>query len=121
MKRIAFDLDGVLMPEMPVCDRPFSLPAKGLKELVNQVYLTGKAIVCIYTARPWTDYRITHAWLVQHGFKFHMLLMGKWPYDLLIDDRSTTNPFDALRLMNLVGEVPSEKEPEPFKGILHGI
>lgn len=96
MIRVAFDIDGTLIPEMSSGDKPYAKPFLHMKELINKLYESGKVFVCIYTARPWGDYRITKEWLDNNDIRHHLLLMGKFNFDLLIDDRATWNINDSL-------------------------
>jgi histidinol phosphatase-like enzyme len=104
-KVIAVDLDDTL------CFRPKEVehlgadkykhckPILGNIEYVNALYDNGHTIV-IYTARGMFTYNFdvskiysnlytpTLAHLDEWGVKFHQLIMGKYPYDYLLDDKA---------------------------------
>ena len=96
MKRLGFDIDGTLLPETPVADRFLTPPWEERKQMVNRLKGDGHFIALI-TARPWSDYRITEAWLKKHGIKYDVLVMGKFPVDLMLDDRSESSHSLFLR------------------------
>jgi 7-cyano-7-deazaguanine synthase in queuosine biosynthesis len=84
-KVIAFDLDGVLCRESGAYPDRESFPER--IEEVNQLFEQENLIV-IYTARLEEDREETLHWLLKNQVKFHLLVLNKIPFDLLIDDRS---------------------------------
>lgn len=88
MKRLAIDLDGTLCPEGPAHERPYQPAKTKWVELVNRAYEAGWDVT-IYSARHWNDLRMTQDWLKANAVSFHRIVLGKVPYDLLIDDRAT--------------------------------
>ena len=44
--------------------------------------------VVVYTARSWSEYRVTKKWLDDHGFEYDGLQMGKPVADVWVDDRA---------------------------------
>lgn len=90
MKRLAFDLDGTILHEMPVCDRYFATCIERVRSVIIKAKEAGHFVV-IYTARPWSDYRITEAWLKTNSIPYDLLLCGKYNFDILLDDRATNS------------------------------
>lgn len=96
MKRIVFDIDGTLCEERETFERGLAQPKKEIIELVNEVYAQG-VFVILYTARSWSEYRITETWLKGNGVHYNLLMCGKPVYDLWVDDRSV-NPNNIEKL-----------------------
>ena len=120
-KTIAFDLDDVL------CYRPDGFEHLGPDkydycqpyieniDLVNSLYDDGYKIV-IYTARGMSQFKgdvidiYTHLFsktndqLTSWGLKYHLLVMGKIHYDVLIDDKvlnsTNINKKDIIDFIN---------------------
>ena len=86
-KVIAIDIDGTICTEEKTFERSLAKPLPGSIENVNSLYDKGHTVI-LWTARGWEQYRMTHDWLIKHGFKFHALQMGKIIYDVFIDDRA---------------------------------
>lgn len=85
--KIAIDLDGVLRAEARHSEKYLQSPIKQTSDLCWELYFKGHEIV-IYTANPWQDYDITKAWLDKYAIKYTTLVCGKYPYDILLDDRA---------------------------------
>ena len=64
---------------------PTATPTEGSVEQINKWYDEGNHIT-FFTARENKDKEITEAWLKEHGFKYHGLIMDK-PRCLNNDDR----------------------------------
>jgi len=84
---IAIDMDGVLCSEERTFERSLGKPIEGAQEAVKTIRNAGHRIV-IFTARSWAEQRMTTNWLEHYGFEYDMLVMGKPPYDVMIDDRA---------------------------------
>ncbi|HEX3655070.1 MAG TPA: hypothetical protein VHV55_04655 [Pirellulales bacterium] len=84
---ILIDIDGTICTEESPADRPLALPLPGALEAVNQLVADGHTVI-LWTGRGWDQYRVTKAWLDDHGFNYDQLLMGKPIANLIIDDRS---------------------------------
>ncbi len=84
---IAIDIDGTLLPEGGGDVFPNAVSR------VNALVDAGHVVV-VWTARPWSDYLATKAWLEQSGFRFHELHMGKLCANLYIDDRAISRLED---------------------------
>jgi histidinol phosphatase-like enzyme len=104
-KIIAVDLDDTL------CFRPEGIENLGVNkyhqceplvdniEIINKLYDSGNTII-IYTARGMYTFNFNIAkiyselypptleQLEKWGVKFHQLVMGKFPYDYLLDDKA---------------------------------
>jgi hypothetical protein len=93
MKRIAVDIDGTLCPEGKAHDRPYQPVNERVKSLVNTAFDNG-CDVTIYSARHWNDLRMTQEWLISNGVRFHRILLDKFPFDFLLDDRAGSHPED---------------------------
>jgi histidinol phosphatase-like enzyme len=108
MKRIAFDLDGVIATLVkntlddnndPVKRYRRCQPISRMIEIVNSLYNSGHYII-IYTARGMSTYEgniqevynnlymLTKTQLNEWGVKYQELIMGKAHYDVLIDDKA---------------------------------
>ncbi len=94
---IMVDLDGVICTEERTFDRPLAEPIPGAREALEKLKADGHSIV-IYTARGWAEFRVTKAWLDQHGMPYDAIHMGKPIAHVWIDDRAIrfTNWHDAL-------------------------
>ncbi len=86
-KTVMVDLDGVICTEEIFHDRPLAQPMAGARAALQKLRAAGYVVV-IYTARSWGEYRVTRAWLEQHGFEYDGLHMGKPVADVWIDDRA---------------------------------
>ncbi|MEW6252121.1 MAG: hypothetical protein AB1716_15895 [Planctomycetota bacterium] len=86
-KTVMVDLDGVLCTEETFHDRPLAEPITGAREALQKLRAAGY-IVIVYTARSWSEYRLTQHWLAEHGFEYDGLHMGKPVADVWIDDRA---------------------------------
>ena len=104
MKRIAFDLDGVIGTivdgnDKPEIRYPKAQPNKNMIKIVNNLYDKGNYII-VYTARGMNTYNgdaslvneklfeLTKNQLESWGVKHHELVLGKIHYDVLIDDKA---------------------------------
>ena len=108
MKTIAFDLDDVICwhhsdyDKLGIGKYRHCEPIDNGVELVNEYYDKGYRII-IYTARGMAIYNgdvnmvyenlydLTNSHLIEWGVKFHILVMGKLSYDLLIDDKAISS------------------------------
>lgn len=73
------DIDGTICEDIPNEEWEKFATAKefaNAKEILNNWYDKGH-IITFFTARESKDRETTHSWLVQHGFKFHRLVMDK--------------------------------------------
>jgi len=108
-KRLAIDLDGIITKENPPHEWKETTPefyegwytrvAPNTENIskVNVLYTWNK--IMIYTART-EDYReITESWLRDNKVKYDALIMGKLPYDFLIDDHAAHSFEDFERLI----------------------
>lgn len=126
-KVIAFDLDETL------CTRPkgvehlgaekysYCSPIQHMIDIVNKLYDEGYTIK-IYTARGmytfngdvkevyYNLYGLTKEQLDSWGVKYHSLIMGKEPYDLLIDDKCCRPKeiFDNKDFGKFYGKISNE-------------
>lgn len=97
-KKIVFDLDGVICTQTRG-DYNNAEPIEKAVNLVNRLYESGHTII-IYTARFMNRYEgdakkayeagfdFTKNQLDSWGVKYHRLVLGKPPADVVIDDRS---------------------------------
>lgn len=99
MRRIACDLDGTLLPEGPACDRFFAEPKPEVLEELWRAKNKG-CFVALYSARPWGDYRMTEEWLGKHAVPYDTLILGKYNFDFLLDDRASNNVEDLKRFID---------------------
>ena len=84
---IAIDLDGTICSEQKTFERSLAKPLPGVREGIEKLIESGHEIV-IYTARTWSEFKMTKAWLDDNNIQFHGLQMGKPVFDLWIDDRA---------------------------------
>jgi hypothetical protein len=84
---ILIDIDGTICTEERPFDRPLAKPLPGAKERVNSFVEAGHVVI-FWTGRGWDQYRVTKQWLLDHGFKFDELVMGRPIANLIIDDRA---------------------------------
>lgn len=84
---IAVDLDGVICTEEKTFERALANPKQGAKEGLFSLREQGHTVV-IYTARSWSEYRMTAKWLKDQQIPHDLLVMGKPVCDLWIDDRA---------------------------------
>ena len=97
MKKICFDLDGV------ICNNTWgkydeAIPYKDAIKKINSLYTEGNYII-IFTARYMgrsngdidkansMGYQFTLNQLNKWGLKFNQLILGKPEYDIIIDDK----------------------------------
>lgn len=98
MKRIAVDLDGTLCPEGPAHERPYQPYFTETRDLVNRAFDAG-IDVTILSGRHWNDLRMTEDWLRANGVRFTRVVLGKFPWDFLLDDRCGNRPEDLRRYL----------------------
>lgn len=84
---LLIDMDGVICTEEKTFERALAKPKPGARESIQELVAAGHTIV-IYTARTWAEFKVTEAWLKDHGIPYHGLQMGKPIADLHIDDRA---------------------------------
>ena len=73
------DIDGTICDDIKNEEShlyPTAKPFEGSREQINNLYDEGNKIV-FFTARESKDRVVTYDWLIQHGFKFHDLIMDK--------------------------------------------
>lgn len=86
-KTFIFDMDGVICKEGPTFERSMAEPIGEAIAIIKELYVAGNVII-IFTARSWSEYKMTHTWLVRHAVFFHQLICGKPIGDYWIDDRA---------------------------------
>ncbi len=84
---IIVDMDGVICTEEKTFERPLAKVRRGAREGMRALRKQGHTII-IYTARSWSEFRVTAEWLKRHGIVYDALLMGKPVYDVWLDDRA---------------------------------
>ena len=97
MKKLCFDLDGVICTTKN-SDYKKSKPKKKVIELINKLYISNH--IMIFTSRYMgrskekvslakkSGYNFTKQQLINWGLKFHKLMMGKPSYDVIVDDKA---------------------------------
>jgi hypothetical protein len=58
-------------------------------------------VIIIHTARGWGELAMTMRQLKEWGVKYHTLICGKPIADIIIDDRSVTDPKEALQKLKV--------------------
>lgn len=84
---IAVDMDGVLCSEEKTFDRALAKPKPGARERLHAWKRAGHTVI-VFTARSWSEFRMTEAWLKRHKMPYSSLVMGKPAYDVFVDDRA---------------------------------
>jgi hypothetical protein len=84
---IIIDLDGTICTEERTFERSLAKPLPGAREAINKLRREGHTII-IYTARSWSEYKMTEEWLRLHSIYYDRLILGKPIGDVWIDDRS---------------------------------
>lgn len=84
---ILVDLDGVICSEEKTFERSLAKPIPGAREALTSLEGEGHTLV-IYTARSWSELKMTQKWLEDHAIPFHGIQMGKPVADQIIDDRA---------------------------------
>lgn len=79
IKNYLIDIDGTITEDIPN-EEPERMatcaPFPDARKTLNKWYDQGH-IICFFTSRTEAHREITEAWLKQHGFKYHSMLMGK--------------------------------------------
>jgi len=86
-KIYVFDLDGTLCEERKTFEKSLANANKYIIGKVNSLYDDDNTII-IYTARSWSEFKMTEYWLKENNVKYHILMCGKVIYDYWIDDRA---------------------------------
>jgi len=93
--KIAIDIDDTLLENSPAFEIHLAQPNPKVVSFITEVLAEGHEVV-LYTARPWNQYSMILAALQKHQIPFNMLVCGKFPYDIMLCDR-TVNNLTALR------------------------
>lgn len=79
IKNYLIDIDGTITDDIPN-EEPermaTCLPFPDALHTLNKWYDEGH-VICFFTSRTEAHREITEAWLKEHGFKYHSMLMGK--------------------------------------------
>lgn len=109
IKKICFDIDGVLCNQVEGLDYSEAKPDKNMIALVNKLYDAGHTIY-LYTARymgrnknDWKKayedgYSVTKKQIEEWGVKHHGLFLGKPNANIYIDDRALFYTPDLARI-----------------------
>ena len=84
---IEFDVDNTIVTQGSPGEYDKVKPFPEAVEMVNKLYDQGHIII-FHTARHWKYFPETYNQLVEFGFKFHSLVMGKINASIIVDDRS---------------------------------
>jgi uncharacterized HAD superfamily protein len=84
---ILIDMDGVICTEQKTFERCLATPIAGAREALESLVAAGHTIV-IYSARSWSELRMTKQWLDSHQIPYHGIHLGKPVADCVIDDRA---------------------------------
>ncbi|WP_459209724.1 LNS2 domain-containing protein [Aquimarina rhabdastrellae] len=112
VKNYLIDIDGTITEDVPN-EEPERMatckPFPDALETVNKWYDEGH-VICFFTSRTEDHREVTEAWLKEHGFKYHSMLMGKprggnyhWIDNHLVKATRYTGKFTNLveRLVNI--------------------
>ena len=86
-KIYAFDLDGTLCQERKTFEKCLAAPKQNVIDVANKLYDEGNTII-IFTARSWSEHKMTEYWLKENKVKYHQLICGKPIYNVFVDDRA---------------------------------
>jgi hypothetical protein len=111
--KIVIDLDGTILEEKTVKERPKAVPLPGAVDAVNKLYEMGHVII-IYSARPESDLELVSGQLDKYGIKYHRLVLGKPTGDIFIDDRAFTFRNWTENWRNLIRLI-DEKMKQPYE------
>ncbi|MFT4848055.1 MAG: putative HAD superfamily protein [Sediminicola sp.] len=79
IKNYLIDIDGTITDDVPN-EEPermaTCIPFPDALATLNKWYDEGH-IICFFTSRTEAHREVTEAWLKEHGFKYHSLLLGK--------------------------------------------
>lgn len=84
---LSIDLDGTICTEEKTFERALAKPIPGAREALQTLVNAGHTVV-IYSARSWSELRMTEAWLKANEIPYHGLHLGKPVADVFIDDRA---------------------------------
>ena len=94
---ISVDIDGTLLYSIfdaEKCEYFVVEPRRKIIKKINELYDVGHRVI-INTGRHWNHMKTTITQLNLYGVKYHSLVMGKIPADIIIDDKSM-KPEDFL-------------------------
>lgn len=114
---LLIDLDGVVCSEEQTFERSLAKPIPGAREALLALREHGHTLV-IYSARSWSEFRMTKKWLEDHGIPFDSLLLGKPVADLFIDDRAVHFTEWSEVLQGLPHEKPGYAGGPSDEGLL---
>jgi hypothetical protein len=80
-------MDGVLCSEEKTFERALAKPLPGAREAMNALREAGHQVV-IYSARSWSELKMTQAWLQENSIPYDGIHLGKPVADRIIDDRA---------------------------------
>lgn len=86
LRWVSVDLDQTLAHNSGYPHFKLSKPTKGAREAI--IELSKKWKIVIYTARPWTDYRLIETWLNKYKIPFKNIVCGKLLVAYMIDDKN---------------------------------
>lgn len=99
MKRLGFDIDGIMRPEGPTADRYLQPANHAVRNIMAAAKKAGHFIM-VFTAAGWSDYRITELWLKENDFVFDVLICGKPNFDAFLDDRAMNSIQEMQDFIN---------------------
>jgi hypothetical protein len=106
---ILVDMDGVICTEQRTFERCLATVIPGAREALEALVAAGHTIV-IYSARSWSELKMTKAWLEENKIPHHGIHLGKPVADCIIDDRAMRfNGWKSI-LNDLGVEKPSPQE-----------
>jgi hypothetical protein len=107
---LSIDLDGTLCTEEKTFERALAKPIPGASEALQKLIDAGHTVV-IYSARSWSELRMTEAWLKDNGMPYHGLHLGKPVADFFIDDRAVSFTGWDNTLHELERRAPGRGKP----------
>lgn len=95
LKNIAIDIDGVLTLETEGHDYARRTPNSRNIEAVRELFRQGHRIT-LFSARYPEDMNVTEAWLEAQVVPYHDIILGKLPYDTLVDDKACPDYLEQV-------------------------
>jgi hypothetical protein len=89
-RTIFVDLDGTVCTEEKTFERSLATPLPGARESLRKLKTEGHTII-IYSARSWSELRVTENWLKENDIPFDGIHLGKPVASLWIDDRAVSH------------------------------
>jgi uncharacterized HAD superfamily protein len=112
---LSIDLDGTICTEEKTFERALAKPIPGAREAMQALIDAGHTVV-IYSARSWSELRMTENWLKEHDIPYHNLHLGKPVADYFIDDRAIGFRDWTTALKDIGTRAAARQKPQMQEG-----